>query len=82
MIVCRIIISLSFKLHKSTYLPNPDISRVWFVHGQDIRGAAVVLYRNPLITQHMDEPGSLKRVKIKWLRILKPKVQTVFFIWR
>ena len=44
---------------------NPDISRVWFVHGKDIRGAAVVPYRNPLITQHMDEPDSLRRVKIK-----------------
>ena len=37
---------------------NLDISRVWFIQMQGIRGAAVVLYRKRLITQQMNKAGS------------------------
>jgi len=37
---------------------NPDISRVRDVHRQGIRGAAVRLYRKPLITPPMGISGA------------------------
>jgi hypothetical protein len=62
------------------YPPSPDISQVRFVHGQGIRGAAVLLYlKLPDNTAH-GRTGLAEKGENKMAHTLKPKVQTVFFV--